>query len=43
MKREKKGQEVYVSKLQQKTPNVGQDTDIKVQEAQTTPIRFNKN
>ena len=24
-------------------PNVGKDTDIKIQEAQRTPIRFNKN
>ena len=24
-------------------PNLGKDTDIKIQEAQRTPIRFNKN
>ena len=24
-------------------PNLGEDTDIKIQEAQRTPIRFNKN
>ena len=24
-------------------PNLGKDTDIKIQEAQKTPIRFNKN
>ena len=24
-------------------PNLGKDTDIKIQEAQETPIRFNKN
>ena len=27
----------------EKFPNLGKDTDIKIQEAQRTPIRFNKN
>ena len=29
--------------LAENFPNVGKDTDIKIQEAQRTPIKFNKN
>ena len=43
MKREKKGQNVYVRIIVEKFPNLGKDTDIKIQEAQRIPIRFNKN
>ena len=28
--------------IAEKFPNLGKDTDIKIQEAQRTPIRFNK-
>ena len=37
------GVEGYVSKSQQKTFLTWGKTDIKIQEAQRTPIRFNKN
>ena len=29
--------------IEENFPNLGKDTDIKIQEAQRTPIRFNKN
>ena len=44
MKRENKGKNVSVSKLQlKKFPNLGKDTDIKIQETQRTSIKFNPN
>ena len=44
MKREKKGVEWLREQIiVEKFPNLGKDTDIKIQEAQRTPIRFNKN
>ena len=39
---EKKGQKVYLSKLTENFPNLGKDTDIEIQEAQRTTIKFNK-
>ena len=42
MKREKKGQKVYMSILAENFANLGKETDIKIQEAQKTPIKYNK-
>ena len=43
MKRKKKGKKIYEKKLQLKNfPNLGKDTDIKIQEAQRPPTKFNK-
>ena len=39
-----KGVEVLCEQIiEENFPNLGKDTDIKIQEAQRTPIRFNKN
>ena len=41
--REKGVEELYEQIVEENFPNLGKDTDIKIQEAQRTPIRFNKN
>ena len=44
MKREEKGVEsLYEQIIAENFPNLGKDTDLKIQEAWRTPIRFNKN
>ena len=43
MKREKKGTEVLGEQITTETlPNLGKDTNFKIQESQRTPIRFRK-
>ena len=43
MKREKTAEGQCQQMIAKKFPNLGKDMDIKTQEAQRTPIRFNKN
>ena len=43
MKREKKVEGLYEQIIVENFTNLGKDTDIQIQEAQRTPIRFNKN
>ena len=42
MKREKKIEGLCEQIIVENFPNLGKDTDIKIQEAQRTPIKFNK-
>ena len=43
MKTEKKGQEgLFEQIISEHFPHLGKDTDIKIQEAERTPIKFNK-
>ena len=41
--REKRVEGLCEQIIAENFPNLGKDTDIKIQEAQSTPIRFNKN
>ena len=41
--REKGAERLCEQSIVENIPNLGKDTDIKIQEAQRTPIRFNKN
>ena len=41
--REKEVEGLWEQIIAENFPNLGKDTDIKIQEAQRTPIRFNKN
>ncbi|KAF0878489.1 LORF1 protein, partial [Crocuta crocuta] len=42
-KREKRGEGLCKQIIAESFPNLGKNTDIKIQEAQKTPNRFNKN
>ena len=42
MKKEKRSEGLCEQIIAENFPNLGKDTDIKIQEAERVPIRFNK-